>query len=388
MGTHSISLTAIISRSITNTPRQRQNQQPFRDNERQDSKMASVMDQAKNTLAENFGHGADKLATHSFSLDQTPDLSGKVAVVTGGSQGIGYGVTHTLLSHNVSKLYILSTDEQVVEGAKEAIAKDMGKDVADRTEWIHCDLSDWKQVKDVAEKIKSQEDRLDILVNNAGRGIMTYQLTDYGVDRHMAMNHMAHVILTSHLLPLMKETAEKKGTTVRITNQASNLHESVPKDLKFESLEDLNQDLGPNTQYGRSKLAAILYARYFNRKVTQNGHPNVLMNATHPGIVSTKMSKQDIHEPFPLGGYAMSAGLELFKKDQFEGAKSTVYAATLIDSSGNYICPPAVPEPGSAASQDDKLQDSLMELTRKVVMDKTKRESADQGCPFDDLVLH
>merc|ERR1711988_2006367 len=140
MGTHSISLTAIISRSITNTPRQRQNQQPFRDNERQDSKMASVMDQAKNTLAENFGHGADKLATHSFSLDQTPDLSGKVAVVTGGSQGIGYGVTHTLLSHNVSKLYILSTDEQVVEGAKEAIAKDMGKDVADRTEWIHCDL--------------------------------------------------------------------------------------------------------------------------------------------------------------------------------------------------------------------------------------------------------
>merc|ERR1711975_122235 len=262
--THSISLTAIISRSITNTPRQRQNQQPFRDNERQDSKMASVMDQAKNTLAENFGHGADKLATHSFSLDQTPDLSGKVAVVTGGSQGIGYGVTHTLLSHNVSKLYILSTDEQVVEGAKEAIAKDMG------------------------EKIKSQEDRLDILVNNAGRGIMTYQLTDYGVDRHMAMSHMAHVILTSHLLPLMKETAEKKGTTVRITNQASNLHESVPKDLKFESLEDLNQDLGPNTQYGRSKLAAILYARYFNRKVTQNGHPNVLMNATHPGIVSTK----------------------------------------------------------------------------------------------------
>jgi hypothetical protein len=84
----------------------------------------------------------------------------------------------------------------------------------------------------------------------------------------------------------------------------------------------------------------------------------------------------------------MSTGLEPFKKDQFEGAKSTIYAATLIESSGNYICPPAVPEPGSAASQDEKLQDDLMELTRKVVMEKTKRESADQGCPFDDLVLH
>lgn len=172
----------------------------------------------------------------------------------------------------------------------------MGKAAADKTIWMHCDLGDWKEGKDVAEKIKNSTDRLDILVNNAGRGIMTYQLTDYGVDRHMAVNHMGHVTLTSHLLPLMKTTAEN-GDVVRIVNMASNVHESAPKDLKFESLEELNQDLGPNTQYGRSKLAAILYARYFNRKVTQNGHPNVLMNATHPGVVSTKMSTEDIHEP-------------------------------------------------------------------------------------------
>ena len=162
--------------------------------------------------------------------------------------------------------------------------------------WYHCDLTDWKQTKDVAEQIKKNTDRLDILVNNAGRGIMTYQLTDYGVDRHMALNHMGHVVLTSHLLPLMKKTAES-GNTVRIANQASNAHQASPSDTKFESLEELNQDLGPNGQYGRSKLASILYARYFNRKVTQNGHPNVLMNASHPGFVSTKMSKEDIHEP-------------------------------------------------------------------------------------------
>lgn len=81
----------------------------------------------------------------------------------------------------------------------------------------------------------------------------------------------------------------------------------------------------------------------------------------------------------------MSVGLEPFKKDQFEGAVSTIYAATTTKKSGQYICPPAVPEPGSAMSQDEKLVDNLM---RRVVMDKTRRESADQGCPFDDLVLH
>lgn len=75
---------------------------------------------------------------------------------------------------------------------------------------------------------------------------------------------MGHVILTSHLLPLIKETASK-GNTVRIVNQASNAHQGAPSDVNFASLDELNQDLGPNGQYGRSKLAGILYAKYLNK---------------------------------------------------------------------------------------------------------------------------
>ena len=110
------------------------------------------------------------------------------------------------------------------------------------------------------------------------------------------------------------------------------------------------------------------------------------MNAVHPGFVSTKMSKEDIHEPFPLGGYAMSVGMEPFKKDQFEGCVSAMFAATVTDKGGQYICPPAVPEPGNKLAQDEELGDRLMELTRKVIMEKT--QAAEQGCPVDDLVLH
>jgi NAD(P)-dependent dehydrogenase (short-subunit alcohol dehydrogenase family) len=151
-------------------------------------------------------------------------------------------------------------------------------------------------VHKIAEEIAADTDRLDILVNNAGRGVMTAQLTDYGVDRHMALNHMGHMVLTSGLLPLMKKTAER-GDVVRITHQSSNAHQNAPKDTRFASLAEINEDVGPNGQYGRSKLASILYARYFARKVTQNGHPNVLMNATHPGFVSTTQSVKDVHEP-------------------------------------------------------------------------------------------
>ncbi|KAI8264883.1 putative oxidoreductase bli-4 [Colletotrichum sp. SAR11_239] len=341
-----------------------------------------------NTIAENFGGStAASLGSHQFSLDDCPDLTSKIAVVTGGSEGIGYGVTHTLLKQNIAKLYILSVSKEVVEGAQDAIAKDLGTEKANRTKWFQCDMSDWKRVKEVAEAIKNDADRLDILVNNAGRGIMSFELTNYGVDRHMALNHMGHVVLTSHLLPLIKETAEK-GNVVRIVNQASNAHQAAPSDVKFESLEELNKDLGPNGQYGRSKLANILYARYFARKVTQNGHPNVLMNATHPGFVSTKMSKEDIFEPYPLGGYAMAVGMEPFKKSQWEGAVSAVFAATAIKESGQYICPPAIPEAGNKLAQDEKLADQLMELTRKIITEKTRSQSVDKGCPMDDLVLH
>ncbi|KAI0446996.1 oxidoreductase bli-4 [Xylaria telfairii] len=347
----------------------------------------TTMNTIKNTLGENFGGRAESLATHQFSLDDVPDLTGKVAVITGGSEGIGYGVTYTLLKHNITKAYILSTSEEVVKGAKEAIAQDLGQAAADRTKWLQCDLSDWKKTKEIAGEIKKDADRLDILINNAGRGIMTYQLTDYGVDRHMAVNHMGHVVLTSHLLPLLKATAES-GNIVRIVNQASNAHQQAPEDTRFESLEELNQDLGPNQQYGRSKLANMLYSRYFTNKVTKAGHPNIRMNSTHPGFVSTKMSNQDILEPFPLGGYAMATGMEPFKKNQFEGAKPAIFAATVCDESGQYICPPAVPEFGSKLAQDDSLADRLMTLTRQIIREKTKSESVDRGCPFDDLVLH
>lgn len=345
------------------------------------------MQAVKNTIAENMGNqvlGAHSLAPadSQFSLDQVPDLSGKVALVTGGSEGIGYGCTYTLLSHNISKLFILSKSEDIVTDAVNAITQEMGKDKADRVEFIQCDLSDWEATGKVAFQISEKTDRLDILINNAARGIMTYQLSKAGVDLHMATNHMGHVVLTSHLLPLLKSTAEK-GNTVRLVQLASNAHQGAPKDTKFESLDELNQDLGPNAQYGRTKLASILYAKYLDRHL-HSQYPNILSNATHPGVVETKQSAVLIHEAYPLLGYAMSVGAAPFKKDQFEGCVSTMFAATAATKSGQYICPPAIVEQGSELANDDELGEKLMELTWRVVKEKTRGSSADKGCPFKE----
>jgi NAD(P)-dependent dehydrogenase (short-subunit alcohol dehydrogenase family) len=303
-----------------------------------------------------------------------------VAIVTGGSEGIGYGCTHTLLSNDISKLFILSLSQEVVDGALKSISEEMGESAAQKVTWYKCDMSNWREVKETADKISKNTDRIDILINNAARGIMTYQLTDYGVDRHMAVNHIGHVILTSHLLPIMKKTASNNNT-VRIVGLGSNAHQGTPSDCKFGSLDELNTDLGPNGQYGRSKLAVMLYSRYLAKHLT-SAHPNILANSVHPGFVDTKMSQQDIHEPYPLAGYAMSVGMAPFKKDQFQGCVSAIFAATKTQESGVYYCPPAIPEEGNALYQNYELAENLMKLTDEIVREKMGAESVGKGCPL------
>ncbi|KXS93399.1 hypothetical protein AC579_825 [Pseudocercospora musae] len=337
--------------------------------------MTSAINAAASTLSENLGGVAQKIApSHTkFSTDDVPDQSGKVAVITGGSEGIGYGVSFALLSKNINRVFILSTSKEVVDKARDAVRRELGDDKADKTSWIQCDLAAWDKIPSIAEQIKNSTDRIDILVNNAGRGIMTAEHTDYGVDKHMALNHFGHVLLTSHLLPLLKKTASN-GNVVRISNQASNAHESAPKETSFADQNELNKDYGPLAQYGRSKLANILYTKYLARHVTKNS-PRILANATHPGVVSTKMSKDDIHEPYPLAGYGMSLVLEQFKKDQFDGALSTLYAVTKTENSGEYICPPAAVEAGSELARSEELGEQLMKLTSRVIKEKTGQEA-------------
>jgi NAD(P)-dependent dehydrogenase (short-subunit alcohol dehydrogenase family) len=318
-----------------------------------------------------------------FSIpDDVPDLSGKVAVITGGSRGIGYGCTQTLLQKNIAKVFIVSDTQAGIDEALKSVRANVSHEAADKITWLQCDLADWVAVTKVASQITKQTDRVDILINDAARGIMTYQLTDYGVDRHMAINHVAHVILTSHLLPILKKTAEK-GDKVRIVCLGSNAHQGTTSDTKYESLEELNRDLGPNGQYGRSKLAQMLYCKYLAKHLTSQ-YPNVLANSVHPGFVETKQSTEDILEPFPISGHIMSDVINPFKKDQFEGAVSAMFAATKTDRSGEYICPPAVPEKGSSQYQDkdEVLMNNLMKLTTQLVREKKPKESVEKGCPL------
>lgn len=139
--------------------------QPQKRHLQSSSKMAGIVESIRNTIGENLGGPAQALSTHQFTLDEVPDLDGKVAVVTGGSEGIGFGCTYTLLKHNVAKVFVLAPRKEVMDGAIDVFAKELGQDKADRVEFIQTDLMDWPQVAQVAEQIKKKTDRLDILIN-------------------------------------------------------------------------------------------------------------------------------------------------------------------------------------------------------------------------------
>lgn len=335
------------------------------------------MQALKHTIAENLGVAPTLSGDphelvdpqHRFSLEQVGDLSGKVAVVTGGSEGIGFGCTHTLLKANIDKIFLISMSEEIISQAKNAFAHDeeLPQDAASRIIWKQCDLTDWKHVQQVAREITSETERLDILIANAAKGIMSYAQDRHGLDSHMSINHLGHVVLIDALLPLLNKTTEQHQTKARVVSLSSNLAAQAPKETTFSTEEDFKSDVGAQGLYNRTKLANLLFSRYLNRKYSQQGgHSNIIFNACHPGVVETRQTQVWIHEPFPILGYGMNL-LNPIKKDIFQGCVSAMYCATQPTKGGNFICPPAVPEEGPKESQDEEMQDRLARLSKQVI---------------------
>ncbi|UZJ57592.1 hypothetical protein CBS101457_006912 [Exobasidium rhododendri] len=309
-----------------------------------------------------------------FSLQDVPNLSGKVALVTGGSEGIGLACVKALLDHDAEKLFVLSHRRNVFEQSMATISEDKRK----RVQWVECDLSKWESdVVKAVETIRASTKRLDIVINAAARGIMTAQKDEHGVDLAMSSNHIGHVVLVSHLLPLLKETAKlTDDAIVRIVSIASLNHEHAPSDMNFSSMEDFNREMGANQAYGRTKLANLLYARYMAERLPSN----ILYNATHPGVVNTAQTSVWIHEPYPIIGYFMSVVMYPFKKSPEQGCISTMFAATKATGTGQYITPPATIEPGNEKSRDKEMGERLMKLTLQIIAERT--DAKQKGCPL------
>ncbi|KAF2103561.1 NAD(P)-binding protein [Rhizodiscina lignyota] len=226
------------------------------------------------------------------------DLSGKVAVVTGANAGIGYATTIELARHG-AKVYLASRSENRALAAIEKMHAESPKIQKGNLIWLPLDLMDLESVVQAADTSMQKEERLDLLVNNAGVATDSYQTTPAGFEVTMGVNHLAHSLFTVNLIPILKRTAAKDDSDVRVVTVSSSGHAMlIPKHIRFDKLDDFKyhgMTSSPNfsstrdlfSRYALSKLANILFCKELQRRFDLEKVPITSMT-NNPGGTNTQ----------------------------------------------------------------------------------------------------
>src|SRR6266511_3747928 len=120
------------------------------------------------------------------------------------------------------------------------------------------------RVRTVFSGLRDSLHRLDFLLLAAGINASPFGLDADKIDRHFGVNYLGQYYATNQLWPLIRKTSNIPGVTPpRIVAMSSELHKTSPSELKFASLDEINNDkMDPTHLYGRTKLALLLFTKY------------------------------------------------------------------------------------------------------------------------------
>ncbi|UFS60023.1 SDR family NAD(P)-dependent oxidoreductase [Subtercola endophyticus] len=194
----------------------------------------------------------------------------KVIVITGGSSGIGRSAAGTLAAQGHTIAVVGRSPERT-----RSVAADIGGEAF---------LADYDRLDDVralADALLNRFDRIDVLANNAGGLVKKRALTVDGHERTIQSNHLAPFLLTTLLLPRLRENAAV--SPVRVISTASSAN-TLGK-IRLDDLDLRNRRwLGGWPAYGAAKLANILFIKELARQTAGSG---ISAYSFHPGFVST-----------------------------------------------------------------------------------------------------
>ncbi len=205
-----------------------------------------------------------------------PDLDGRLALVTGASDGIGFHIAARLARAGAEIIMpVRNRDKGDVAAGR---IRDLSPGA--RIEVRAMDLSSLASVQNFADELLAEGRPLDIQVNNAG--IMrppTRQVTEDGFELQLATNHLGHVALTLRLLPLLR------AGRARVTTQVS-----VAAARGAVNWDDINweRDYDSMKAYGSSKVAVGLFAMELHHRSTQ-GDWGIRSMLSHPGVSPTNL---------------------------------------------------------------------------------------------------
>ncbi|KIY45776.1 NAD(P)-binding protein [Fistulina hepatica ATCC 64428] len=222
----------------------------------------------------------------TWTVKDIPDLTGKVAIVTGGNTGIGKGTVRGLLAHN-AKVYLAARDQTKAE---EAIAE-LTLATNNAPIFLKLDLADLRSVKAAADEFLSKETELHILINNAGVMVPPLEMfTAQGsYDLQFGTNVLGHFYFTKLLLPTLEATAQTSSEKhTRVVTVSSLVHRRGSLDFATFVDGPRRKRLTRSQLYAQSKFGDLVFATELARRYGSKGVVSISLN---PGNIRSDLQR-------------------------------------------------------------------------------------------------
>ncbi|KAI0771300.1 NAD(P)-binding protein [Trametes elegans] len=221
-----------------------------------------------------------------WSVDDIPDQTGKIFLITGGNTGLGDNACASrsvLLSRN-AKVYITSRSREQGQRAVDEL-----KRISERIHLLAMDLSDLHPVKRMALEFMRQERHLHVLINNAGvmcppLSLLTRQRYDY----QFGVNVLGHFYLTQLLLPVLLSTAKATGDKSRVLNYTCAIPQTCRVDYTTLMDGPVRRRSSAAQLYRQSKLGNLLFSLEL---ADQYGEQGIVSIAINPGNIYTDLTR-------------------------------------------------------------------------------------------------
>lgn len=303
-------------------------------------------------------------ASTTRDVIQGIDLSGKQAVVTGASSGLGIETARTLASAGAAVL-LLARNARSLE---EAVAQVRADQPNAQLDTVLLDLADLDSVRAGAAQVLAKCPRIDLLINNAGVMACPLMRTAQGFEMQFGTNHLGHFLLTALLAPALVA-----GAPARVINLSSGAHQ-----LACTNLDDPNyqqRDYDNWQSYGESKTANALFSVALDAHGRASG---VRSFSVHPGVIMTGLSRHLREEDYEMLASQVPEGQEMTFKSVEQGAATSIWAATSVDPADNggayledcQVAQPCAPGKGGGVESyalDPATAEQLWQLSEQMV---------------------
>ncbi|KAJ3730640.1 NAD(P)-binding protein [Lentinula raphanica] len=269
-----------------------------------------------------------------WSIENIPNLTGKVAIVTGGNVGLGKATCKHLLLKGCT-VWLAARSKTKAEEAIAELRKETGKEAL----FLALDLNDLQAVKEAAEDFKRQSPALHILICNAGVMVPPVeQLTSQGYDLQFGVNALGHFLFIQLLLPSLKASSSPETETRIVWVSSSVQYYFRDPPVNYDNLIDTpsRQKLGKQQLYCQSKFITVMLAYRLAKVLAQDETSKVICIVLDPGNIETDLQRYN--------GPTLSRSIMnwMILKPVSKGVLSQLFAATDLAAAhlnGKYLRP-------------------------------------------------